>query len=114
MGTVTAHENEYVVNVVTHLRAKHTRATATSLTFTGRTWLDIIKRREAMPQTTMVGWYHSHPSYGVFLSAQDQFTHSNFFTDVPWRLAMVVDPCRHEWGFFVFADGRFERCAIVH
>ena len=113
LGSVTVRDNEYVVTVTTHLRARHTRATAASLTFTGRTWIDIFQRQAAHPHEIMVGWYHSHPSYGIFLSSLDKFTHIHFFTDTPWKLALVVDPLRREWGFFAFTDGRFERCTVI-
>jgi len=28
----------------------------------------------------IVGWYHSHPGFGIFLSEYDLFIHRNFFT----------------------------------
>lgn len=34
---------------------------------------------EKNPDSTVVGWYHSHPGWGVDLSDEDQDTHMNFF-----------------------------------
>ncbi len=48
---------------------------------------------------TVVGWYHSHPALGVFMSEKDVKTHRTLaqFGDV---VALVVDPSTDEWKFF--------------
>src|SRR5205809_535590 len=38
---------------------------------------------------TLLGWYHSHPGQGGFLTAHDVETHDKFFTD-PWQVAILV------------------------
>src|SRR2546422_7291433 len=38
---------------------------------------------------TLLGWYHSHPGQGGFLTAHDVETHEKFFTD-PWQVAILV------------------------
>jgi len=47
----------------------------------------------------IVGWYHSHPGYGLFLSDIDIISHSTFFNQ-PYHVALVVDPLKKEYGFF--------------
>jgi hypothetical protein len=47
----------------------------------------------------MVGWYHTHPDWGVFLSGMDMFICDNFFNK-PLDLALVIDPCRRDRGMF--------------
>ncbi|MDP3910973.1 MAG: hypothetical protein Q8Q14_11340, partial [Gemmatimonadales bacterium] len=37
----------------------------------------------------LLGWYHSHPGQGGFLTAHDVTTHEKFFTD-PWQVAILV------------------------
>ena len=53
----------------------------THVTFTQDTWEHIyqIKDRD-YPDARIVGWYHSHPGFGVFLSDHDTFIHKNFFS----------------------------------
>jgi hypothetical protein len=53
----------------------------------------------------MVGWYHTHPGWGVFLSGPDSFICRNFFNR-PLDLALVIDPCRQDRGFFQWTGGR--------
>ena len=47
----------------------------------------------------IIGWYHSHPGYGVFMSETDVRTqHSLFGKDMGF--ALVVDPLRGEFAVF--------------
>jgi hypothetical protein len=62
----------------------------------------------------VVGWYHTHPGFGVFLSDRDQFIHKSFF-DLPFQVAFVYDPKSREHGLFSWRDGevwRMRRYAI--
>ncbi len=82
------------------LRANYTRSRTGSLTFTHETWADLTQRRRAIPESPrIVGWYHTHPGWGVFLSGWDQFICRHFFAS-PWDVALVLDPCRGERGWF--------------
>src|SRR5881628_935505 len=38
---------------------------------------------------TLLGWYHSHPGQGGFLTMHDVETHEKFFTE-PWHVAILV------------------------
>lgn len=82
---------------------------AASLTFTHDTW-DRVNAivEEQHPHERIVGWYHSHPHFGVFLSSYDQFIHQNFFSQ-PWHVAYVVDPLLGQDGFFGWRQGEIVR-----
>ena len=96
--------------VVKHvLPARHTRQGSVYLTFTKDTLIDIHdqidKRFEG---EKIVGWFHTHPRMGVFLSHYDTFLHNNFFPE-PWQVALVVEPFSSVAGFFIRqADGLFD------
>jgi len=47
----------------------------------------------------IVGWWHSHPDFGCFLSSTDLLTQKSFFYK-PYQVALVVDPIRNEFEFF--------------
>lgn len=53
----------------------------------------------------IVGWYHSHPGYGCFMSETDLATHSSSFVS-PYQLAMVIDPKNMDVGVFRLRDGK--------
>jgi len=102
-GSVHEESGSYFVSVSEALPAHHTEAAATHLTFTGDTWLGLIHHRRALAGSMIVGWYHSHPGVGVFLSPLDSFVHRSFFGDTPWYLALVMDSVSGE-------RAAFDRC----
>ena len=86
-----------VTGAIPALQADGQRA---SVTFTHEAWAEIhsvLERR--FPDKRIVGWYHSHPGFGIFLSDHDLFIHQNFFSD-PAQLALVVDPYAGVEGVF--------------
>jgi proteasome lid subunit RPN8/RPN11 len=83
-----------------NLRAEHYEATKGSFKFTHDTWQEITRRRDEFPENwDMVGWYHTHPDWGVFLSGMDMFICDHFFNK-PLDVALVIDPCRQDRAFF--------------
>ncbi len=79
------------------------------VTFTQDTWEHIYKIKDRdYPNDRIVGWYHSHPGFGVFLSDHDTFIHKNFFSS-PLQVAWVYDPHTDEEGCFGWAGDRIER-----
>jgi len=72
--------------------------------FTHESWAALAKEAEEnFPQLRIVGWYHSHPDYGAFFSPTDRDTQRIYFSSVPWRVGLVVDPVRDEGKFFALA-----------
>jgi proteasome lid subunit RPN8/RPN11 len=53
----------------------------------------------------IVGWYHSHPGHGCFLSKTDVDTQVSMF-DRPFHSALVIDPVNMEIETFKVIDGR--------
>lgn len=92
------------------IEAKYDSATQTTLTFTHETWdhfhHELEKRFKGMK---IVGWIHTHPDFGIFLSENDKFIQENFFSDAN-QVAYVVDPIQFQEGFFYWIDGKIERC----
>jgi proteasome lid subunit RPN8/RPN11 len=48
----------------------------------------------------IVGWYHSHPGYGIFMSETDLATHGKLLQFSPFVVALVVDPEINEFGIW--------------
>jgi proteasome lid subunit RPN8/RPN11 len=79
---------------------------STTLTFTQDTWEHVHRVMAArFSQDQIVGWYHSHPGHGIFLSEQDLFIHNNFFGD-PSQIAWVIDPVAGTEGVFGWSAGK--------
>ena len=85
----------------------------TQVTFTAETWNDIQKVMERdHPTKKIVGWYHTHPGFGVFLSGMDLFIQDNFF-NLPWQIAWVNDPVANTDGVFVWKLGKSEPATFL-
>lgn len=88
------------------LEARHYENTQASFTYTHDSWEEISRERDARyPDLDIVGWYHTHPDFGIFLSSHDLFIHRHFFAQ-PLQVAYVVDPIRLTRGFFQWREGR--------
>ena len=71
-----------------------------SLTFTPQAWRSMIDVSQSnFSSLRILGWYHSHPGFGVFLSSMDLFIHDHFFSKL-WHIALVLDPRKRQAGFF--------------
>lgn len=100
------------VEVRRFLPATGTRGDAASLVFTHDTWRDLNARvHNEFPDELILGWHHTHPNFGIFLSAHDLFIQRNFFSN-PWQIAMVVDPIRCEFAFFQWRGDDVKDCGF--
>jgi proteasome lid subunit RPN8/RPN11 len=62
----------------------------------------------------IVGWYHSHPGMGCFLSTKDIETQKRMFNK-PYHIALVVDPLKKEMkAYKMRGSGYVERKLAVY
>ena len=92
------------------IEAKHSEGTPTTLTFTHDTWEYVHKELDKKhPEKSIVGWIHTHPNFGIFLSEYDKFIHENFFNQ-EFQVAYVIDPIQNEEGFYFWINSKIARC----
>lgn len=94
----------YIVQVTQAIRAEHTRMHGASVTYTPESWRHIsdwLMTYYPNEEQVIVGWYHTHPGFGIFLSNMDLFIHHNFFSQ-KWHIAYVLDPIGKRSGFFTW------------
>ena len=97
-----------------YVEARYTDASASTLTFTHETWDYIHSQHETRyPDRKIIGWQHTHPNYGIFLSNYDMFIQENFF-DLPFQIAYVIDPIQNLRGFFQWKNGKVEKLKGYH
>jgi proteasome lid subunit RPN8/RPN11 len=83
------------------LPAPHTRHGSAFLTFTQDSQVALYENlKERFPDKELVGWYHTHPRMGIFLSEYDSWLHQNFFPET-YQVALVVEPHSATGGFFI-------------
>lgn len=89
------------------------RSGSGQFTFTHDSWSAARKAKEARfgDDLLMLGWHHTHPGIGLFLSQLDQFIQKNYFAE-PWMPALVVDPRIKQSNFFRMRGGAPEKWAF--
>jgi proteasome lid subunit RPN8/RPN11 len=108
-----AREEEGAVEIFAAIAGVNAAQAGTHVTFTQDAWEHIYKVKDAeYPEARIVGWYHSHPGFGVFLSEHDTFIQKNFFSAAT-QVAWVFDPHTDEEGCFGWAEGEIARLGAI-
>lgn len=101
LGNVYQDADRRYIEISDYIAAEHTEESGVHMKFTIATWSRIeaeLESRHPSREKVVVGWVHSHPNLGVFVSANDVQVHKIFSS---WyHCALVVDPVRRALGFF--------------
>lgn len=109
IGDYVEINNKKNVIISIFIEAKYTDASASTLTFTHETWNYIHSKHEKLySEKKILGWQHTHPNYGIFLSNYDIFIQENFF-NLQCQIAYVVDPIAGTRGFFQWRNDKVEK-----
>jgi proteasome lid subunit RPN8/RPN11 len=93
-----------------YIRCDSAKSGFAEVTFTHDAWTKINSQMDTkFTDLKIVGWYHSHPNFGIFLSDRDIFIHEHFFSG-PGQIAHVVDPVRKFDGVFAWQAGKPVLC----
>jgi proteasome lid subunit RPN8/RPN11 len=94
------------LSIIGSIRGEAAQSKFTEVTFTHETWAKINDEMDKnFSDFQIVGWYHTHPNFGIFLSERDTFIQQHFFSN-PGQVAYVVDPVRQIEGVFVWKRGK--------
>lgn len=112
-GILIGQDRDFRVEIRASIEGENADQAGAHVTFTQDTWEHIyaVKDKE-FPNERIVGWYHSHPGFGIFLSEHDTFIHRNFFSS-PGQIAWVFDPISDEEGCFGWVEGQIRRIASI-
>ncbi|MCA9029486.1 MAG: Mov34/MPN/PAD-1 family protein [Planctomycetaceae bacterium] len=92
--------------ITNYIRCDNAAQKHAEVTFTQDSWTQINHEMDTKYQDLrIVGWYHSHPDFGIFLSDRDCFIQQHFFSG-PGQVAFVIDPVRHLEGLFEWRNGK--------
>jgi proteasome lid subunit RPN8/RPN11 len=91
-GRLCEDDDGVFLDVEAAVRGTGVRAGRGHVTFTQETWNGIHAALERdHPKLQILGWYHTHPGFGVLFSEMDTFIQRNFFS-LPTQVAFVMDP----------------------
>jgi proteasome lid subunit RPN8/RPN11 len=109
VGKVVKDRDGPYLTISGSIRGEQAKHDGAQVTFTHDTWDHIHKvKDEKFPKEQIVGWYHTHPGFGIFLSGMDVFIHEFFFNGAT-QVAHVIDPRTGEEGAFQWKAGKVER-----
>lgn len=80
-------------------------ATPSSVKFERQGFKTLFEKLDTMGEYVLLGWYHSHPGYGCFMSSVDMQTQSEMFRE-RYHVAIVVDPVNRDFRVFRVEEGR--------
>lgn len=114
-GRVCEDDDGPFVHVEAAVRGERAKEGSAHVTYTQETWNAVHATLERdYPRLSIVGWYHSHPGFGVEFSDMDRFIQQNFFSG-PCQVGFLTDPLSGEVALcHNTADGikYLDRCAI--
>ena len=109
VGDIYSDDSGPYLLIDTNIPALYAEEQGAELTFTHETWNYINQEMDGTYSgKKIIGWYHTHPGFGIFLSERDQFIHRSFF-DSSHQIAFVYDPKSRDHGVFVWKDGQLWR-----
>ena len=112
VGGYYTHKGRPFIEVEHYIAAKLGESRTASFKFTHESWHEILVAKEkSFPDSPLVGWHHTHPSFGIFLSGMDMFIHTGYF-NLPWQVALVVDPVSDKLGFFQWKGTEVVKCGF--
>lgn len=112
-GVLIGESTDDSIEIRASIEALNAAQAGTHVTFTQDAWEEIYKvKDEHYPNERIVGWYHSHPGFGIFLSEHDLFIQENFFSS-PGQVAWVYDPHSDDEGCFGWVAGKVARLTSV-
>ncbi len=113
LGGLHHYEGRRYVDITTQIPALKAESARAQLTFSNEAQKALHEAMDRQSAGKLVlGWYHTHPGYGVFLSGYDLFIHKNFYAR-DYHTAIVIDPYAEapvrQVGVFVWENEQVSR-----
>ena len=110
LGRIESENNTRIIHVTAVIPANRAAGDHASVRVSLAAWETMLLIKDAdYPEHRILGWFHSHSAFGVFMSEADLFLHRHFFPH-PNMIAYVIDPATGRDGFFYWKDGEIAVC----
>ncbi|MFC1849279.1 Mov34/MPN/PAD-1 family protein [candidate division CSSED10-310 bacterium] len=105
LGNIFHDERGFFLIIEAVIEGEGAQNYGSQVTFTHETWNHINDVKDRLYKNLkIVGWYHTHPGFGVFLSSMDSFIQENFFNE-PFQIAVVIETVKQNEGCFAWVNG---------
>ncbi len=106
MGRIFTEADTRIIHISAMIPAMGAEGTRATVRIPLAAWSAMLRTRDTdYSELRILGWFHSHAGWGVFMSELDVFIHRHFFPH-PNMIAYVVDPTTGRDGFFNWQDGK--------
>lgn len=110
LGTVDSEGKSRIIHISAAIPAEGAVGTRASVRIPLDAWEAVLRVRDLdYAELRILGWFHTHAGWGVFMSDADIFIHRHFFGH-PDMVAYVLDPTTGRDGFFYWHDGKIGLC----
>jgi len=110
LGSVDSEGKGRIIHIKAAIPAESAVGTRASVRIPLDAWEEMLCVRDRdYGDLRILGWFHSHAGWGVFMSDADVFIHRHFFPH-PNMVAYVLDPTTGRDGFFYWHDGKIGVC----
>jgi len=110
LGAVDSEGKTRIIHVTAAIPAENAIGTRASVRIPLAAWEEMLRVRDLdYSDLRILGWFHTHAGWGVFMSDADVFIHRHFFPH-PNMVAYVLDPTTGRDGFFYWHDGKIGLC----
>lgn len=110
LGTVDSEDKGRIIHISAAIPAEDAIGTRTSVRIPLEAWEAVLRARDLdYGHLRILGWFHTHAGWGVFMSDSDVFIHRHFFPH-PSMVAYVLDPTTGRDGFFYWHEGKIGLC----
>jgi len=103
-------KNGFYIGVVESVILSKAQGSAAYVESSHSEWNDMVKELDGLnigrsgdTKLIKVGWWHTHPNMGVFMSGTDTDTQKKYYNK-DWQFAIVLNPQGKRWGVFVGAN----------
>jgi len=110
LGSVETEGRGRIVHITAAIPAEGAVGTRASVSISLPAWESMFRARDMdYGDLRILGWFHTHAGWGVFMSDSDVFIHRHFFPH-PNMVAYVLDPTTGRDGFFYWHEGKIGLC----
>jgi proteasome lid subunit RPN8/RPN11 len=110
LGSVESEGKGRIIHITAAIPAESAVGTKASVRIPLVAWEEMLSERDLdYGDLRILGWFHTHAGWGVFMSDADVFIHRHFFPH-PNMVAYVLDPTSGRDGFFYWHDGKIGLC----
>lgn len=90
LGNYQLYNNSFNITIDHFIQINAKEQSISNIEFGPKSWSELDEALDKFPQSKIVGWFHTHPGHGIFLSDQDVNVSYTFFNK-PYQIALLLD-----------------------